>query len=110
NEQQFHELVSHQFRTTDLYSQSIQSAGLWSTRSFIAARTWWKRIRGYWRLYRFLCPSLQDKQFPQHCSKPIGVVLHDDGIMLYFLDPFRVRKRSRWSLERPSIVLAVATR
>lgn len=108
-------LAEYSFRVR-MFGQRPQRAGCWSSRSLIATTSFWLRLKGVWRgvvwlrslIWRALCPHVLgevDGAFRHH---PVSAVLARDGWGSALVNPYTVRRRSRWSAEQPWYFIAVA--
>ena len=110
DEGEFLDLLRAEFRDVRLSTQFPRSAAWWSGRSFAAERSPWLRIKGFWRLSTWLCPSIRPHVSPAIRERVVDLILARDTFPSSFLDPYIVRDRSPRSRERPHFLIAVARR
>ena len=107
DEEQFARLLTSKFVRIQWYVQSLTTSGWWAVRTITAAQSPWKQVRGYWRL-ALLCPH-HDGDVPDKQRCDIAeTILRPQGFLSAIMDPFRVRKRARWTKEQPTYIVAVA--
>lgn len=104
--EEFLGLLQNKFRDPQLYSQTLKSAPWWSWRSFSAESSSWRRIKGFWRVTAWLCPTIRSGLDPQLRSDPVAVILAKPSKLGTILDPYRIQSTSH---NEPYYWLAVAT-
>ena len=108
DEDEFLDLLRARFQSVRLYVQFPQSAAWWSYRSLAAERSPWLRIKGYWRISSWLCPSIRSDVTQAARDKADEIILARDRFPASLFSPYIVRPRSKMSRERPYIFIAVA--
>ena len=110
DEAEFAGLLRTRFAMVQLYSQFAQSAAWWSPRSLAAERSPWMRVRGFWRLSAWICPTIRTDLSPADRESAVQLILGRSGFPRSLFNPYVVRPRSKRSRERPYILVAVARR
>jgi SAM-dependent methyltransferase len=108
DEHEFVSLLSTRFRDVRLYTQFPQTAGWWSARSLAAERSPWLRVRGFWRLSSWICPTIRTELSPATRAGTLEMVLAPNRFPSSLFDPHIVRPRSPSTLEQPYFLVAVA--
>lgn len=113
-EEEFSSELNKRFRNTHFYTQHPDFAPWWSIRTFVSDNTAWKKVRGFSRLKR----AIQRVFSPQAISEPTDeqkrfspdLILRLGQSQNRFLNPYALRPRRRWTRERPTYIVAIATR
>jgi SAM-dependent methyltransferase len=108
DETEFLDLLRAEFRDVRISTQFPHSAAWWSRRSFAAEQSPWLRIKGFWRLSTWLCPSIRPQVDPTTRERVVDLILAPDRFPASFFDPYRVRESSPRSREQPHFLIAVA--
>lgn len=108
DEREFRDLLGARFRDVRLYTQFPRSAAWWSARSFASERSPWLRIKGFWRVSTWLCPSIRPVVSPADRERAVDLIQDRDTFPSTLLDPCIVRERSPSSFEEPYFLIAVA--
>ncbi len=108
DEGEFKALLKEQFRDVSVWSQASTNARFWSPRCFSAHQCLWRSVRGFWFL-RKLIHSRSPWEIADDAARknPDSAILADDPWRVNFLNPCLVRKRSLWSGESPTYLIAV---
>jgi SAM-dependent methyltransferase len=108
DEAEFITLLKGQFRDVSVWSQASTNARFWSPRCFSASQCPWRSVRGFWFLrkliHRYSPWEIADDTARKNPDRAIG---EDDSWRVNFLNPCFVRKRSYWSGESPTYLIAV---
>lgn len=107
DEEQFRLLIASRFRRVRWYSQSLVTAGWWSLRSLSAIHSPWKRLRGFWRISS-LCRHHGGEVDERDRQDPVAAILRKGGLLSDMVDPYHIRRRSPWTGEQPTYLLAIA--
>jgi SAM-dependent methyltransferase len=108
SEPEFITLLAPRFRSVRLYSQSPKRAYPWSFRSLLAARSPWRHLRGYYWLRHAIGRSAQYNRSEQTArNQPDEAISRKDGMLSSIVNPYKVRRRSRISGEKPAYLIAV---
>lgn len=112
DEKEFSSLLSSYFHQFSMYSQSPRSTHWWSLRSFAAFQPSWTHFKGAWRLREFartcLCPHIAGQLDEHYRRRAADAILFRDKFWGNWLNPYRIRRRSRLSGEQPTYFIAVA--
>lgn len=110
--QQFTSALRSRFREVRLYTQRPYSAAWWSLRTLASDMT--PRIPGFARLRgaarRRLCPKIVLEPTDEQRSSLVDEILGASRHSANPLDPYAVRPRRAWTLEKPAYFIAIATR
>jgi len=108
DEREFRTLLQGQFTNVSVWSQASANARFWSPRCFSAHDSLWRGVRGFWFLRRLIHKSSPWEVADQATREnPDKAILADDPWRVNFLNPCFVRKRSPWSGESPTYLIAV---
>jgi 2-polyprenyl-3-methyl-5-hydroxy-6-metoxy-1,4-benzoquinol methylase len=108
DEHEFVALLQAQFQSVRLFTQFPRSAAWWSLRSLAAERSPWLRIKGFWRVSSWFCPSIRNSVAPAVRASADELILDRDTFPSSLFNPYTVRRRSERSREQPYILIAVA--
>jgi ubiquinone/menaquinone biosynthesis C-methylase UbiE len=99
-------LLHEKFSDAQLFSQTLKSAPWWNWRSLAAESSPWRRIKGFWRVTSWLCPTIRSDIPDRLRNDPVAVILAKPAPLAMILDPYRIQSTSR---HEPYYWLAVAT-
>ena len=109
-EQEFLGKLQARYHDVNLYCQCYRTAGWWSPRALAAEQTFWKHLRGFWRLSNALCPYRRGVVEDRYRRSPAEAVLAREWAVSTLLNPFALHPRAPRSGERPVYFVAMARR
>ncbi len=111
-ETEFIALLQPRFRQFRLYTQTPFTAGWWSLRSFLAIKTPWAQIRGFWRtralIQTLFCSEISTGVKAEYQRAPEYLIAQKNRLLSGAFNPFAIRKHSPLTNERPLYFIAVA--
>jgi len=110
DEAEFVAQLEKHFATITLFTQFPKSAAWWSPRSLAAERSPWLRIKGFWRLSAWFCPSKRSELSQAARNSAVESILAPVRWSSALFDPYLVRRRSAWGHEHPYYLIALAER
>ncbi len=93
---EFLDLLKPHFGVTHLYGQTLKAAPWWNWQSLSAEESFWRRIRGYWRLTSWLCPAVRSDMPPGLRANVCQAILGSNPPSVRLVNPYEVRKASRF--------------
>jgi SAM-dependent methyltransferase len=113
-EEEFSSALHSRFRDSRFFTQHPDFAPWWSIRTCVSDNTAWGRVRGFSRLRRLI----QDVIAPEATRDPteeqrksiLELILRLGRSPHQFLNPYALRPRRRWTHEKPTYIVATATR
>lgn len=113
-EEEFSIALRSRFRNSRFYTQHPDFAPWWSVRTFISDNTPWRRLRGFRRFRRAiqnaLCPEATNDPTDEERRSTVELILKLGRSPHRLFNPYALRPRRRWTREKATYIVAVATR
>jgi SAM-dependent methyltransferase len=113
-EEEFSSALRSRFHDSRFYTQHPDFAPWWSTRSLVADKSPWKRVRGFTRVRR----AIQRSVSPEAVKEPSAeerasipdLILKIGRNPHQLLNPYALRTQRKWAFEKATYTIATAMR